>query len=135
MASGKLKGSVEIGHYTKIPNKLFGSGTARDLKPSATLLYVALCEHANRNSSNRFKASDNALASDTTLSTRTICNARKRLIERELIACTRAEGQSYFYTLPVPSLKWVPLAERLRTKLKPRAYHAQTATVPDDREP
>ncbi len=107
MAPGKPRGSVNIGPFTKIPHKLFGSGTARDLKPSATLFYVALCEHANRNSSNTFKASDNALASETNLSTRTICDARKRLIERKLISCAREEGQSYFYTLNAPSLKWV----------------------------
>lgn len=127
MASGKLKGTVEIGRFTKIPYRLFGSGTARILKPSATLLYVALCDHANRHGSNTFKASDRALESDTALSTRTICNARKRLLEKGLITCTRAEGQSYVYTLPVPSWSWVPLAERPRMKLKPRAYTATGA--------
>jgi hypothetical protein len=127
MPSGKPKGSVDIGRFTKIPNRLFGSGTARNLKPSATLLYVALCDHANRNGSNTFKASDRALESDTTLSTRTICDARKRLREKGLITCTRAEGQSYVYTLPVPSWSWVPVAERPRMKLKPRAYRATGA--------
>lgn len=127
---------VEIGGFTKIPNKFFGSGTARMLKPSASLLYVALCEHANRDGKNTFKTSDNALASETTLSTRTICDARKRLIEKGLISCTREKGQSYFYTILSPSLKWVPLAERRRVKLKPRALHApRTARVPDKSEP
>jgi hypothetical protein len=134
MAYGKPKGSVDIGPFTKIPYRLFGSGTARDLKPSAALLYIALCDHANRNSSNAFKASDKALASDTTLSPRTICDARKRLVEKGLITCTREEGQSYIYTLVVPSLNWVPVAERPRTKLKPRAYHARKTTSPDQPE-
>jgi hypothetical protein len=131
MASGKPKGSVKIGPYTQIPNRLFGSGTARDLKPSATLIYVALCDHANRHGSNTFKASDNALASDTTLSPRTICDARKRLIENGLITCTREEGQSYVYTLVVPSWNWIPVAKRPRTKLKPRAYKTTGSDKPE----
>ena len=129
------RGSVDIGPFTKIPNRFFSSGTAASLKPSATLLYVALCDHANRKGSNTFKASDKALASDTTLSPRTICNARKRLIEYKLITCTREEGQSYVYTLPVPAWNWVPVAKRGRSKLKPRAYHALKTAGPDGLEP
>jgi len=129
------RGSVEIGGFTKIPNRLFTSGMAGTLRSSATLLYVALCDHANRNGSNTFKASDKALASDTTLSPRTISDARKRLIENELIIVAREKGQSYFYTLTVQKLDWVPLAKRPRAKLSPRAYHAQTATVPNKLKP
>jgi hypothetical protein len=128
------KHSVDIGQFTKIPNRLFSSGTARDLKPSATLLYVALCDHANRNGSNTFKASDKALASDTTLSPRTICDARKKLIEKKMIAITREKGQSYFYTLPIPELDRVPLAKRPRLKLQPRAYHARKTIGPNKPE-
>lgn len=124
------KGKVEIGPYTKIPNRFFGSGTAASLGCSASLLYLDLCEHANRNGSNKFKASDRALASDTGMGTRTICNARKRLREFGLISISRQEGQSYIYTICKPSLQWVPLLERLRTKGKPRANHAQRAPTP-----
>jgi hypothetical protein len=119
--------TVNIGPFTKIPNRLFGSGMARNLKSSATLLYVALCDHANRHGMNTFKASDRALESDTALSTRTICEARKRLRENGLITCTREDGETYVYTLPVPSWNWVPVAERPRIKMKPRAYGARAA--------
>ena len=68
------KGGVDVGPYTvKIPNRFFGSGMAARLGCSASLVYLALWDHANRNS-NTFKASDRALASDTGLGTRTICN-------------------------------------------------------------
>jgi|GEM_PF-2231711 len=131
MTANHEQHSVEIGPFTKIPNKLFASGMARVLKPSATALYAALCENANRNGrGNTFKASDKALASETALSPRTICDARKKLIEKELIAVTREKGQSYFYTLTVQKLGWVPLAKRPRAKLRPRAYHGETATGP-----
>jgi hypothetical protein len=121
---------VEIGPFTKIPCKFFGSGTAASLRPSAALLFLALCEHANRINGNTFKASDRALASETGLGTRTICNARNRLIERGLISCSRQEGQSYVYTLPVFSFPWIRLEERPRQKKKPRAIHATRAKQP-----
>lgn len=117
--------SVDIGPYTQIPNKLFGSGTAAILGPSATLLWVALCEHANRNSENTFSVSDKSLASDTTLSPRTICDARKVLRERGFLKAERQKGTSYSYTLLPCKLGWVPVKERLREKRKPRALHAK----------
>lgn len=121
---------VDIGPYTKIPNKFFASGTAAKLRCSASIVFLALCEHANRNSSNTVKASDKALASETGLGPRTICDARKRLCEYGLISFARPDGQSYIYTIPKLSLDWVPLGQRLRTKRRPRAIHAQRAMLP-----
>jgi hypothetical protein len=123
-------GKVDVGSYTKIPNKFFGSGTAAKLGCSASLVLLALCEHANRENSNTFKASDRALASETGLGTRTICDARKKLEEHKLISCSREEGQSYVYTLPVFSFNWVRLENRLRSKRKPRAIHATRTGQP-----
>lgn len=121
---------VEIGLYTQIPSKLFGSGTAARIGPSASLVFVALCEHANRDESNTFKASDRALASETGLGHRTICDARKRLGEHGLISFSRREGESYTYTIPKVSLEWIPLADRPRQKRKPRALHALRTGTP-----
>jgi Helix-turn-helix domain len=121
---------VDIGLYSKMPSKFFGSGMASILGPSASLLFLALCEHSNRNSSNIFKASDEALASDTRLAPRTICDARKRLIEYGLISCSREPGQSHKYTIVKQKFEWKPLKQRVRRKLKPRALHAvRTAEV------
>jgi len=119
--------------WSKMPSKFFGSGTAAMLGPSASLFYLALCEHANRHSSNKFIASDRALASDTNLSTRTICNARKLLVEKRAISCERGNGQSFTYTLLKQSLKWIALAQRPRPKRRPRANHA-SRTVSSNRE-
>jgi len=121
---------VEIGPYSKMPSKFFGSGTASRLGASASLVFLALCEHANRDGSNTFKASDRALASETGLGPRTICNARKKLIESSLISCIRENGQSFTYTILAQALKWTPLNERLRPKKKPRAIHASRAVSP-----
>jgi hypothetical protein len=119
---------VDIGLYTKIPSKFFGSGMASSLRTSASLFYLALFEHANRNASSTFKASDAALASETGLAPRTISDARKRLMEYGLIRCTREAGQSHRYTMVEQKLDWKPLKQRLRRKLKPRALHG-TRTV------
>src|ERR1700759_26469 len=97
---------VKAGSFSKVPNRFFGSGTASSIGKSASLVYIALWEHANRHGENVFKASDKALASETGLGTRTLCNARKRLLEKGLICCSRQDGQSYVYTLPAPSLEW-----------------------------
>ncbi len=123
MSVPKSKRFVDIGEFTKIPNKFFGSGTACALGTSASLLFLALCENANRNGSTSFKASDRALSSETGLGTRTICDARKRLLEKGLVSCAREMGESYVYTLLKSELGWVRLSERPRAGCKPRAYH------------
>ena len=115
---------VEIGPFTKIPSKFFSSATASSLGHPASLVFLALFEHANRHESNTFKASDKALASETGYGPRTLCDARKRLMERGLIACEQKKGTSYTYTLPAYSFSWLRLEERPRQKRKPRALYA-----------
>ncbi len=112
---------VEIGQFTKIPNRFFSSGTASKIGQSASLLYLALCENANRNGENTFSASDRALASETGLSPRTIRDARITLAETGLIRSSREPGRSYVYTLLPLELKWVRLENRPRQKQRPRA--------------
>jgi hypothetical protein len=129
-SEGKRQEGVDIGRFSMIPRMFFGSGTAATLGRPAMILFFALCEHANRNSGNSFKASDKALAADTGLGPRTICDGRKQLEERGLISCIRDAGESHFYTLPVYSFDWVKVEDRLRPKLKPRANHAKRIKVP-----
>jgi hypothetical protein len=121
---------VGISPFFKVPSKFFGSGTASSLGTSASILFLALCEHANRHDKMTFKASDKALSADTNLGRRTICNARKELVERGLVVCSRGEGQSFTYTIQKLSLTWVPLKNRLRKKQKPRAIHASRIGSP-----
>lgn len=125
----KSRATVKIGHYSKIPNKFFGSGMAAKLGPSPSLLFLALCEHANRHGSKSFKASDAALASDTGLATRTISPARKRLVEFNLLSCDRQDGQSYTYTLKEYQFQWQPMKDRPRANRKPRALHVARIKV------
>jgi replication initiation and membrane attachment protein DnaB len=94
------------------------------LGPSAGYIYFALLDHANRKGEMTFSASDKALAGDTRIAPRTICDARKKLIEYGLISCDCEKGRSHVYTLLKPSWVWKPLKERHRRTLKPRALHA-----------
>lgn len=122
---------VQIGPFARFPNRFFGSGLAAKLGPSAALIYLDLCDHANREGDNTFRVSDRALAADTGIGPRTITEARKALIERDLIKCTQEPGKSYQYTLRTPSLKWKPQKERQRVKDKPRGNRTAPAV---DRE-
>jgi DNA-binding transcriptional ArsR family regulator len=117
------KPKLDIGPWARFPNKFFGSGMARKVGPSASVLYFALCENANRNRepSNTFKTSDKALASETGLSPRTMRNVRTKLLENGLVAYSREPGQNYTYTLLRQELKWLSRSERPRLKKRPRA--------------
>jgi hypothetical protein len=124
--------SVDIGLFAKFPNKFFGSGMARKLGPSASLLYIALCENANRNRdrSNTFGARDRDLAWETGLSPRTIRNVRIKLSENRLVEYRREPGQKYTYTLLRQELKWFKPAERPpRQTLRPRGMAAARAKL------
>ena len=123
-ANGRKPPLPDLGPWTKIPSKFFGSGTAAKIGTSASLFYLALCEHGNRWESNTFKASDKAIAADTGLSSRKISDARKAAVEEGLITCEREPGSSFVYTLLPLKLKRVPLEERPRQKRKPRGLHA-----------
>ncbi len=115
-----------LGPFFQVPNRFFGSGLARKIGTSASLLYFSLCEIANRDKHHRntFKFSDKNLSKENGLGSRTIRNARAKLIENGLVKCSQEPGQSYTYTLLRQDLPWVPRSDRPRAKLKPRGNAA-----------
>jgi len=129
-SEGKRQDGVNVGRFTMIPRMFFGSGTAASLGPPATVLFLALCEHANRKGENTFKVSDNSLAADSSYSPRTICDARKLLQERGLITCSRADGASYVYTLQAYSFEFIRVENRRRKKKLPRANYGTRKGAP-----
>jgi hypothetical protein len=115
---------VEVGpSWFKMPNNLFRSGMAAKVGKMGTLLLACLCEFANGEGENTFTVSDKQLASVTGMGTRTISDARKRLVEFRFIDCKRGDGQSYTYTLLPVSMQYLRLEHRLRKKDKPRGLH------------
>lgn len=118
---------VDIGPaFCKFPNKLFGSGVAAELGHVAALVYLALCECANRefpHSSNTFTVSDRSIAADTGYCPRLISSARRKLIAVGLVSCQREKGCSFVYTLIPQTFRSIPRKQRLRPKKKPRALH------------
>lgn len=124
--------SVDIGLFARFPNTFFSSGMARKLGPSASVLYIALCENANRNCppSNTFAAADKTLAWETGLSPRTLRNVRIKLMENGLVKYGREPGQKYTYTLLRQELKWLKVAERPpRQERRPRGMAAAKAKL------
>jgi len=127
---GRGERSLDIGLFARFPNKFFGSGLARKIGPSASVLYLALCETANRGNgrNNIFTARDKSLAWETGLSPRTIRNLRAKLIENGLVKLSQEPGQNYTYTLLRQELKWFKNAERPpRQKQRPRGMAARRA--------
>jgi DNA-binding transcriptional ArsR family regulator len=120
-------GAVQIGEFSKIPNKFFGSGKAAEIGPTASLLFLALCEVANRYQAMSFSISDRSLAADTGLAPRTICEARKRLREKKLIQCSREKGRSFTYSLAEYKLPWIAVKDRPSTKRRARAMRGTRA--------
>jgi hypothetical protein len=114
----------DLGPYFTVPKGIIRSGIAAQIGPSALALYIALCEHANRDNTVSFTASDKALASDTDISERTIGELRKILVERKLIECRREPGHSFEYTLLPVKGDWVRIVDRPRIKRNPRAHKA-----------
>jgi hypothetical protein len=127
---------VDIGPFTQIPNRLFASGTAAKIGPSATTFYAALCERANRKGSNTFSASDRSFESDTGLSPRTLRDLRPILSQYCLITLERKNGRSYTYTiLRPPAMEYIGIGDRLREKRRPRAYSVRASTFPEKNHP
>ena len=114
----------DLGPYFAVPKGFIRGGVAARLGPSAALVYVALCEHRNRDRKKALSVSDRALAADTGVAERTICGIRAKLAAEKLITYSRSNGASHTYTLlPVPPT-WVPIADRPRRKREPRARGA-----------
>jgi DNA-binding transcriptional ArsR family regulator len=134
----KRAGRVELGPYFTVPKVLIQSGIAGRIGPYATVVYIALCEHANRGKredQNTFSVSDRALAADTGIAERTIRNHRTKLVEQGLISCRRDTGQSYIYTILLLPSEWVPIKDRPRKKRKRRALHASRLALVEVRQP
>jgi hypothetical protein len=113
-----------FGGYARMPYNLHRSGIAARIGPDAVALYAGLLDQANRNSSTRFKVADRKLAANTGISTRTILELRKVLIEAGLVKYTVERGYSGVYELlPLNAIE-VPIKDRPLRKKRPRGRSA-----------
>lgn len=128
-AAERKSDGVDIGGFFKVPNRLFGSGLAAKLGVSVTVVYVSLCDVANRKGSRSFSVSDETLSADTGLGKSTIRSARKTLAEAGLISYAMNAGSSAEYSLKTPEMKWNPVKNRKRTPKKPRGRAFEAAAV------
>lgn len=110
----------DLGPYFAVPKGLIRGGIGAGLGAAASIVYVALCEHRNRGNGKSFTVSDRTLAADTGVAENTIRGIRKKLISARLIECSRPPGCSFTYTLLPVSGEFIRVADRQRSKQKPR---------------
>lgn len=94
--------TVMFDRHFGFPHFVIRSGVWAEMKPSEQSLYVCLLHESERCSTREIQRTDSSVCLLTGLSSRTLCNARKKLQERGLLVCRRAHGNIYIYTICNP---------------------------------
>jgi hypothetical protein len=91
-----------------VPQAVIRSGTWPEMKPTEQSLYICLLHESERCSTRELLRTDAQMGKLTKLSSRSFCNARKKLKERGLLLYRRGAGNTYIYTLcnPETSQPW-----------------------------
>jgi hypothetical protein len=94
--------------YFGIPQSVIRSGTWAQMKPTEQSLYICLLHESERYRTRELRRTDAQLCQISGLSSRSFCNARKKLQEHALFLCKRSAGNVYIYTLcnPKTGLPW-----------------------------
>jgi hypothetical protein len=100
--------TVMFDRYFGLPQHVVRSRLWAEMKPSEWSLYVCLMYESERYSNREIRRTDAQLRELSSLSSRTLCNARKKLQERGLVACQRASGNVYLYVIcnPETGIPW-----------------------------
>lgn len=85
-----------------VPQAVLRSGTWAKMKPTEQSLYICLLHESERYRTRELRRTDAQLGDLSALSSRSFCNARKKLQERRLVLYRRAVGNAYVYTLCNP---------------------------------
>jgi len=85
-----------------VPQAVIRSGTWAQMKPTEQSLYIGLLHESERYRTRELQRTDAQLCQLTGLSSRSFCNARKKLQEHRLFLYKRGRGNSYIYTLCNP---------------------------------
>lgn len=94
--------SVMFPKYFGMPHAVIRSGLWAKMKPSEQSLYVALMHDSERYRTRALERSDAQIRELAGLSSRALCDARKKLQERGLICCERGLGNVYRYAICNP---------------------------------
>ena len=91
--------SILLPRYSGFPPEIFERGLVPRMSDSALRLYLFLCRTSDRKSRLQFVATDKEIGEQTGASSRSLRDARVNLIKLCLIACERAPGGTYAYSL------------------------------------
>jgi len=85
-----------------VPQFVVRSGLWAQMRPTEQSLYICLLHDSERCSTRELLRTDAQICKLAGLSSRSLCNARKKLQERGLCLCIRNSGNRYTYTLCNP---------------------------------
>jgi hypothetical protein len=88
-----------FGRFFGVPQAVVRRGTWAQMKPTELSLYIVLLHESERYCTRELKRTDAQLGQLSGLSSRSFCNARKKLQERGLLLYKRSSGNIYIYTL------------------------------------
>jgi replication initiation and membrane attachment protein DnaB len=97
--------TVVVERYFGVPQQVIRRGTWAKLKPSEQSLYICLLHDSERYSSRELRRTDAQMTELTGVSSRALCDARKKLQEHGLIQYRRSSGNVYVYAICNPETK------------------------------
>ena len=91
--------SIMLPRYSGFPPEIFERGLVPKMSDSALRVYMFLCRTSDRQSSRQFTVTDKEIGEHAGPSPRSLQGARVCLGKMGLIACERAPGGAYAYSL------------------------------------
>ena len=119
-----------------VPQFVIRSGLWARMKPSEQSLYIALCHDSERYCTRELRRSDAEMLKLTGLSSRTLCNARKRLPELGLAHYHLQPGGKHVYTLlnPQTGVPWPGAPDSSPFRAKKKSGPVSSPTQPESRD-
>jgi hypothetical protein len=128
-----------IDRFFGVPQAVVRLGIWAEMKPTEQSLYICLMHDSERYKTRELRRTDAELSTLSGLSSRSFCNARKKLQERRLFVCKRGSGNSYVYTLcdPETGQPWpgdpkraVPYLKKITVKTNGQPCMGNSSIVP-----
>jgi hypothetical protein len=94
--------TVMLESFFGMHQQIVRSGLWRHMKPGEKDLYVYLMYKSERYRNRELTCTDREITEAVGTASRTLCNARKKLIEQGLIKCERSAGGKYRYVICDP---------------------------------
>jgi hypothetical protein len=102
LSRGILEVTTMFDRFFGVPQTVIRSHTWAKMKPTEQSLYICLLHESELYCTRELLRTDAQMHELTELSSRSFCNARKKLQERGLFLCKRGVGNAYTYTLCNP---------------------------------